>query len=252
MLGKKFFGKKNVAPPVPSADPLEGHRHVLAHLAREEAEKPLQRAQVAGHIVFDLIFRILQTDRGCRIEDLVATLAATGGFSCVLAAVSEFGGRDINDGTNDLVTVQTQNGQKYIFGNLTNKYVFESQHSLLSLAMGAAQHVGASLSVEDVNDAFAHVSKTLGDSSFGTPRLPKQNMPALPPVEMLRSAWSRVDEALVLYAVNPQQKPTAIGFALAEAIDKGHTALDPRLLAQIAIEYAIPTSKLWPDTVGPR
>jgi hypothetical protein len=250
MFGRRVFGRKGSDNPVEA--PAErkpenpGHAHVLDLLRREETEKPLQRQQVAGHIIFDLVYRLAADERGCRIEDLIAILASTGGHSCTLAAIAEHEAAPGSGHEHDFLVVKAKDGQKYIFGNIANRYLFESEHAMLSIAMGTAQQLGASLSIDDVHDAMRHVAGSIGGEAFGVPRLPEAHMPRDRVINYAAYLWPKVQEALDLYEVDPLKRPMAIGFALAEAIDKGQQALDLRLMALIAIECAIPIAKVTP------
>ena len=57
-----------------------GHQATLHHLREREQEEPLIRMEVAGTVFFDLFYRLLQgeSERGVRIDDLVAALARSG------------------------------------------------------------------------------------------------------------------------------------------------------------------------------
>jgi hypothetical protein len=250
MFGRKTFGTKHSAPQPPPASgaprDMPGHRNVLEHLDREAAANPVQRQQVAGRIVFDLVCEMIASDRGVRMEDLVAVLASAGGFACAIAGLQDFIALEGREQPNDLVWIEGKDRLQYIFGDLPNRYLLESEHALLSLAMGAAAGLGASLSLDDAHSAFKHCASTVGAPEFGVPRLPAENMPGDHPVNYVIHLWSKIQEALDLYEVKPSQRPAALGFALQQAITFGKDAISPKLAAIIAIECAVPTSKIQP------
>lgn len=254
-----IFGRRTSPPPPrqpPPSPPAEqrvdaplGHRNVLDHLRKVEGTEPLARPQLVGKLLFDLFTQMIATDRGVRIEDLIAVLASTGGFSCLMAALSSAHDDD-RSLPNSLVIMTGKDGHQYFFGDLPNRYLVESHLSLLSLALGAAQSCGGQVSLAMVHDAMAHVAGTVGGESFGQPRLPAANQLSDLPFNYVRHMWPKVLEALRLYEVQPTQWPAAIGFALQRAIDAGKTAIDPTLAARIAIECAVPMAKLEPRRIS--
>ncbi|APE27276.1 hypothetical protein BMF35_a0447 [Aurantiacibacter gangjinensis] len=61
---------------------------------------------------------------------------------------------------------------------------------------------------------------------------------------MVEVAKGPCAEALDTYEVPLQQRPAAFGFALQRVIDAGKQAADPAAMAQLAVECAVPMSKL--------
>ncbi|MER9301251.1 hypothetical protein NKI38_33200 [Mesorhizobium sp. M0621] len=178
------FGRKTSSSPQTSPSPPAGggdseahpgHRAVLAHLRRTEGEQPLARPQLVGRLLFDMICKMIANDRGVRMEDLLAILASTGGFSCLVAALSEVGWSP-PDG-NSLTIVTGKDSHRYFFGDLPNRYLIESEFALLNLALGAAQACGGSVSLDMVHQTMRHVASTVGGESFGQPQLPAEHRP---------------------------------------------------------------------------
>lgn len=216
---------------------------MLAHLRRAEAEQPLARPQLVGRLLFDMICKMIATERGVRMEDLLAILASSGGFACLLAALSETRG-------SGLTVVQGKDGHRYCFGNPPNRYLIEDRYALLSLALGAAQACGGTVSLDMVAEAVGHVAGTVGGAEFGKPRLPPDHQPGDLPINYVRYLWPKILEALTLYEVSATQRPTALGFALQRTIEAGRTAVDPTLAARIVIECAVPMAKVDPERIA--
>jgi hypothetical protein len=252
-----FFGRKPSSSPQTSPSPPAGggngeahpgHRAVLDHLRRTEGEQPLARPQLVGRLLFDMICKMIANGgHGVRMEDLLAILASTGGFSCLVAALSEVGRSPLPG--NSLAIVTGKDGHHYFFGDLPNRYLIESEFALLSLALGAAQAFGGSVSLDMVHQTMRHVAGTVGGESFGQPQLPAEHRPGDLPFNYVRFLWPRVLEGLKLYEVPPAQAPIAIGFALQRAIEAGKDAIDPTLAARIAIECAVPMAKVDPKRI---
>src|SRR6266849_1272615 len=83
-----IFGKRPAAPTPPSPpseDPKDhpGHRAVLNRLRTLDATQPEARLQLAGSILFDLVYQMVKGERGARIEDFLAILGSVGGHACI-------------------------------------------------------------------------------------------------------------------------------------------------------------------------
>jgi hypothetical protein len=253
-MRRPMFGRRTTATPPPAPPQSEradsGHAAVLARLRATDAGDPLARPQLAGRILFDFTYRMIQNERGARIEDLLAILASTGGFACIHAALTTLAEQGKTTQEAGIVTARGQDGNDYLFGDLPNRALIESELALLSLALGAAQACGGQISIEMVHDAMRHVAGSVGGAEFGVPRLPEQHRPGDLPINYVRHIWPKIAEALDLYEVPVEQRPTAIGFALQQAIDLGKDTLDPTIAARIAVECAVPMAKLDPARFG--
>ncbi|APE27277.1 hypothetical protein [Aurantiacibacter gangjinensis] len=165
------FGRKGTTAANVKARPgvPDGHRHVLELLDREEADKPHQRAQMAGRILFDLSLRMMNDERGVHVDSLVAALASCGGAACLQAAFDAVKqqGKTLEDA--GFYVMEGADGQTYYYEDAPNFYLWENPASLLSLALGAAQDAGGNVSAQMVEQAMGHVASTVGTPEFGVP-----------------------------------------------------------------------------------
>lgn len=247
------FGRKGIGsaqPQGPRAGVPDGHRHVLEHLERGEDDNPHQRTQLAGAVLFDLAMRMIKTERGVRVEDLLGALSAVGGLYCAVAAVREIVERGSDPSGNEIVIIQGNDGRQYIFGDLPNRYLLENPFSLLSLAMGAAHAKGATISLDDATSVFSHVAGTAGGEDFGKPRLPATHQPFDTPIAVALNLFGFFGKACAEYEVSASKRPEAFGFALQRAIDAGASALDPQTMIKIVIEYAVPAARIAPGDIA--
>jgi len=236
--------------------PPDGHAALLQHLKDMEAADPLIRIKLAGRIVFDMVGNMLRGERGVRIEDLLGVLASTGGFACLAAAADELPRLPAGqDHQHALVVVTDDQGRRYFFGDLPNKYLVDGPMALLGLALAAAREHGAAMPPDAVTAVMRRVAgHDIGkDGVFGHPVLPEAHRLADLPINFVRHLWPRIVEALTLYEVPVAQRPAALGMALQIAIDEGKEVLAPAMAATIAIECAVPMAKidpqaLWNDT----
>jgi len=244
-----IFGRKGVSStPAGSGSGSEsekdhpGHQAVLRHLAEKEKTEPGIREQVAGGILFDYAYRLLQDDRGARIENLLAMLASVGGQQCLVPIVESAPPNATLDEL-QLMGVNGNDGRLYLFGDPPNRLLLESPDSLLSLAFGAAHGLGAPVTLEMIHAEMKKVASTVGGPDYEALDLPEQNM-IDKPTEWARHFNQKIVEALDLYEVPPMRRATAIGYAVAKAIDMGKGALDPMIAARIVMQCATRTSKV--------
>lgn len=255
-----MFGRKKVQPPSPpppppppsAEDPRDhpGHQAVLRHLGEREKEEPLIRAQVAGGALFDLFARLLASERGVRIEDLIAALASIGGHLCLTSVMDPLAAQGLGPKSAGMMEVADREDNLYYFGDAPNRLLAESEHSLLSLVLGAAHAHGAPVSLEMLHEAMKRTAASVGSDDFGTSTVPEAHQQSLSPFDWVRHGRLRAIEALDLYQVPPQLRPAAVGFAIQRAIGAGRDVLDPLVSARIEIDFAVPMAKVDPRLFG--
>ena len=249
-----MFGRRTTPPPQQPSDgsPEPGHAHVLALLDREEQEKPLQRVQLTGRILFDLACQVLSDDKGVRMENLLALLASVGGHQCIaplleLAAAQGKTPQDLG-----IMVAEGADGRTYYFGDAPNKLLVESQYSLLSLAFGAAQDCGAAVTVDMIHAEMKQVAAAVGSGdAFFAFELPERNQ-IDNPANWAAHFTPKFVEACDLYRVPPLERATAFGFAIYQAITTGKGAIDPLIAARIVLGCATRCAKVDPRSLEQR
>jgi hypothetical protein len=241
-----LFGRRKADPPPGGSgdNPKDhpGHQAVLRHLSEKEKVEPGIREQVAGGILFDFAFQLLKDERGVRIENLLAMLASVGGRQCLVPIIETAPPNTTLDQMS-LKGLKGNDGHMYLFGDPPNRLLLESPDSLLSLAFGAAQALGAPVTLEMIHHEMGTVASRAGTPEFETLDLPEQHKIDRPS-EWARAFTTKIVEALDLYEVPPLRRATAIGYALQKAIDMGKESLDPLVAARIVLQCATRTSKL--------
>ncbi len=243
-----IFGRKNVAaptgptPPSKKVDKNPGHQAVLHQLREEEKSDPGVRERLAGAVIFDLSCQLLNSERGVRMEDLLAMLASVAGQECIapILARATMGTTPQQLG---LTVIKGNDGRYYFFGDPPNRLLAESSDSVISLAFGAAQALGAPVTVKMIGDEMAKVAKRVGGPDFETLDLPPEHMTDRP-TEWARVFRAKLAEALDLYEVPPMRRACAIGYAIQKAMNAGRDTLDPMMAAQIVLQCATRTAKV--------
>lgn len=220
-----------------------GHQAVLRHLLEREKSEPGIREKLAGSILYDFTYDLMKDDRGVRIENMIAMLASVAGQQCI-APILDAGGPDVTMEQLGLTVVKGKDGRFYFFGDPPNRLLIESPDALLSLAFGAAQSLGAPVTIEMIREEMGKVASRVGGPDFETLDLPPQNMVDRP-TEWARVFTPKLLPPLDLYEVPPMRRATAIGYTLYQAILASKDNVGPLLAAQIALQCATRTSKVY-------
>lgn len=243
-----LFGRKKVTPPTgprdPSDDPKDqpGHQAVLRHLLEKEKVEPGARERLAGAIVFDLAYDLLKNERGVQIEIILAVLASVAGQECIAPIIAAAPSNATMEELG-LTVVKGSDGRFYFFGDPPNRLLVESQDSVISLAFGAAQALGAPVTMDMISEEMRKVASRVGGTDFESLDLPPKHMVDRP-TEWARVFRAKLAEALDLYDVPPMRRATALGYALQKAIEVGKQSLDPFIAAQIVLQCATRTAKV--------
>lgn len=235
--------------PEPAQSATPGHDALLNHLDEKDKEDPVVRLQVAGKGVFDVACQVLSGlggREGIRVEDLLALLGSTGGFSVILTVLAHLKEAGDSLETAGIQHIGTKDGKHYYFGEFPNHILLNSEMSVLGLSLGMAQKLGGEVGFDEVSEASTHVINTIGTPEFGVPRLPEAHRPVIAPAEFVSQLWPRINAELDRYQVHFLHKPTVIGFAIQNAMQAGKETLPPDLAAKIIIECAVPMSRLDP------
>lgn len=250
-----MFGRRKTPPTPPQQPPggdKPGHAHVLAHLDREEADKPYQRTQLVGNILFETTQEAVAQDGRIRVENVIVTLASIGGQQCLaplLQRLAEEGKQPQDVG---MTVLKGDDGHLYFFGDLPNQMLAEKQTSLISLAFGAAAQIGAKVSVEMIMQEMKTVARKAGTGDgFLELDLPPQHQ-VDSPLDIVAAFGPRLVEICDLYRVPPLDRQVAFGFALQRVLTMTKGVIDPDLAVSIILQAAVRASKIDPNRVAQR
>lgn len=243
-----WFGRKKVTPPTgpgnPSDDPKHqpGHQAVLRHLLEKEKAEPGVRERLAGAILFDLAYDLLKNERGVQIEIILAVLASVAGQECIAPIIAAAQNETTMEELG-LTVVKGHDGRFYFFGDPPNRLLVESPDSVISLAFGAAQALGAPVTMTMIQEEMRKVASRVGGTDFESLDLPPEHMVDRP-TEWARVFRVKLAEGMDLYDVPPMRRAAALGYALQKAIAAGKETLDPLVAAQIVLQCATRTAKV--------
>jgi hypothetical protein len=222
-----------VAPPQDAAEPPHPGEAALLHaIAERLPTDPLIGAKLGG--------KEINTERGVHAESLLTALGALAGYACQASVRAAAVASGLPE-TAGLITVEA-NGQKFFFGDVLNKPLAESAHSVWAFAAGAAQEAGCA-SLLDFKEIFAHVAKSVGGDDFGKPRVTGHAAQDTP-LNFVRALWPALLPLVKKYCPDPERWPALYAVAVYDAIMAARGTLDPCLALRIVMESAIPMSKI--------
>lgn len=204
---------------------------------------PLVGAKIGGKEVVQWLIAMFKTEKGVHIESLLSALGSLAGYACQSSVREEFLQTKKLPESQVFITARGADGKNYYFGDLLNKPLAESQYSVWALAAGTAQHLG-SRDLVDLNNIFEHVAQTVGDPSFGVPRIPENHSPSEAPANYVKHIWPKTLPLLEKYCVQPAEWPILFGIAIQEVQTMGKNVIDPSLALSIVMESAVPMSKV--------
>lgn len=245
MLKKLFAllgGATTAAAPkaAPRSSPAE--EALLRQIEERSKTDPLIGAKIGSKEVTQRLLAGMKTERGVHIESLICALGSLAGYSCQAALRA----MAVSQGLPEvalLTQVETKDGKTYFFGDNLNKLLAESQYSVWGVAAGGAQQAGCANLVE-VSEIFQHTSSTVGTAAFGVPRIPEEHRPHDTPLNYVRTLWPALRPLVVKFCPNPEHWPILLSLSIQEVIAMGKSVLDPCLALRIAMESAVPMSKV--------
>lgn len=243
--GCSMFGRKGLSP---AAKPEPKRVSSMEELAAAQNHvATAEHAKVAGELFFDLCYQQLAQDQNAvGVEDFIGLLASAGGVACIATSLIEWEFVRMRPFEGEPILDQQVGGQTFYCGDLPTRYLYESQLSVLDIALPYAMKHGAAIDHDFLHEPVAHAMRTVGTSQFGVPRLPAAHRLNATPVELARTAWPQADYLFDKVDLALQYRPAALGFAIGKALDKAATVIDPLVMATIAVECAVPMSMVDP------
>jgi hypothetical protein len=200
------------------------------------------KVKFGGREICQVVMNGLKDKRGIHIESLLTCLGALAGYACQ-ACVRENNARaGVQPPESGLAVASGADGRKYFFGDPLNKPLAESRYSVWSLTAGAIQQLGKPL--PDLEGIFKHVAATVGGAEFGIPRIPEGHRPGDLPLNFLKVIWPQILPIARKYCEEPDHLPIVFGLAVQHAILMSKGVIDPTLAGTIAMECAVPMSKV--------
>ncbi|MCC3859941.1 hypothetical protein [Pseudemcibacter aquimaris] len=230
-------------------DPIFNDK-LLEAASNTSSKNEISTPQEASAKITQLILAELSSEKGVHIETALATLGALSGFSCQMAIREAFvksGKISLDDA---FVVVETNSNEKFYMGPLLNECIVsnkQGQHSVWGFIGGAVQSLEKPL--PELEPIFARTSATIGGDEFAKFEVADKNQPHFPSEELLWKYWNITRNILMVNDQDPMFWPFILGISTQQIILQGKNAIDPSLAAKIAMEAAIPMSKIDPQRI---
>ena len=212
-------------------------------LGQKRHEDPTAGARIGGKELVQRLLEALKEERGVHIESLLTCLGALAGYACQMtprAALIEAQGIPEDK---VFMIMTSKAGERFFFGDALNKPLVEDKYSVWALAGGQAQHLGCAQLI-DIQEIFAYVASTVGSDTFGIPRVPEQHRSRFLPIDYVKVVWPAMFPIVEEFCGEPVYWPLLHGFAIQEVMEMGKSVIDPGLALTIAMESAVPMSKI--------
>jgi hypothetical protein len=211
----------------------------------------------------------LKTARGVHTETLLTVIGGLTGFAAQNAALDRITSKTQQDSTGRPLTfavAHTKGGDKFLFGDAINVYLFPEAQSVLPLgALVAGAAVSAGVKEADLpnyGEIAAHVASVVGTPEFGKLRVREGVDPQLQPLDALIKFWPNTRDVLARSPVKqlfrrqerPLQEihwPIILGLVASQYIAMTKQVLNPSISAALIMESAVITSKIDPELIEP-
>lgn len=237
------FGPKTTPPPAARTKEVPTRESMMRAVAEKRKEQPLIGPIIVSREILARLMKASTTERGVHIESALARLAALAGYACQAGVRAELVHRQGLAENKVFIRVETQGGGRYFMGDPLNKPLVESQHSVWSLALGMARHLGWKGEL-DLDELFRHVAGSLGSPAFGQPRLPEGHPIGEPLIDGLKVLWPAYLPLLKDFCASPLEWPIAYAMAVQQLMEQGKAVLEPGLALRLVMECAVPMSKV--------
>jgi hypothetical protein len=187
-------------------------------------------------------------DRSGRIQvpALLNALGACAGFAAQAAVWHELVLPAKRNPGDFFIFCTTTSGERYLFGEALNRFLYQTGPHRLSFFSLAAGQVANASEMPDVGEIARHVAQSLGSPGFGRPRLP-MHLSELPRAALTR-LWPKTAPMLKA-GYRPAEWPAVLGAVAYAIVNMTRAAVAPPLAVRIMLEAAVPISKLDPTTV---
>jgi hypothetical protein len=215
---------------------------LLRAIEERRREDPLIGAKLGAKEINQRLINAMKGEKGVHVESFLCALGSLAGYACQANLRAQSLEKGLPQ-TSEFIVVETKDGAKYFFGDPLNAALAESQHSVWSLAAGAAQHNGAS-TLPDVAEIFKHVTESVGGEAFGVPRVPEAHRAGDAPINYLKVLWPKLLPVVKQFCAKSGEWPVLYGLAIQEAIDMSKSVIAPEIAVSLVMESAIPMSKV--------
>lgn len=222
---------------------LTASEQALLQTALEERKKNTAAGVFFGsRVVHRRLLDMMQESGPVHTPSVLCALGSLAGYACQ-ASLREHARNLGLEETAPFIKVEAADGKTYFYGDPLNDALAESKVSVWNLVATAAREAGCQ-QLPDMKEMFAHVTSTVGQPGFGVPRVPEKHSPRGLPLDMLRTHARMLLPLARKFCATPGELPILFAMALQDCIAQSKSLVPPHVAFLLAMESAIPMSKI--------
>lgn len=190
-------------------------------------------------------------------ETLMSVIGSLAGFAALNSVLDNYVKKGKPIPLNGLVTVDTDDGQRFYFGDLLNAYIVPqpggTQHTLWAYVAGGLVGSGVDpQDLPDVNEMFRRAAETVGSPSYGVLSVPEENQPHIQAKTALELFWMPTVGILThqkdfgegnLKHLDSEYWPIILSIVAHTFLGQTKEIIDPIIAGRIVMESGIIASK---------
>lgn len=220
----------------------EQEKKYFAMLAEQKKTDPLIGVSKGSEDIFKSLMMITRDDKGVvNIHDVTLYAAGLAGYACQAVCVETNLIRDKKQFNELFHLIVTPKGEKYIFGDCINEYLFTSNHSVWNLVLGMYKHMYTSLKAPSPAGHIKKVVESLGNPDYMV--CGEYKPEAL--VDMLGLVWKNLAPKMSRYCPNPEEWPVLYAMVLQKVLGASKGVIDPNISMNFIAEMLVFSSKMY-------
>lgn len=264
-MSAKAFGRRIAAVGAAGGPERPDVNTLIRMISERRGSDPLICEKIAADEMLRTMTSAMaeQDSRGVHAETLIAALAGLAGYACLVSAratvalltaapapVEGAGSAGTRPAVLSLDQFGGPDGRTYYLGEAIDGPLVDNQLSVWNIILGGPAASGM-VDPPDRPELLAHVTASLGTAQFGLPRLALGGYPpAEPPLGFVRAFWPLLLPKAKLFCPLPEQWPVLYAFAVQQAVDLCKDAVRPHIAVRLALECAVPMSRVDPLDVA--
>ena len=221
---------------------------VLDAVEQAAVEKPYIEQEVTGRELHDNILEALRDQSEARIETAIGVMASLAGFCCLYPVYAKYERGEIFPEQSDFQIEVAPDGTRYFYGNMIDDRLFGGEDSVCEILFDKGKRLGIT-AAPDISSVVAHSQSVMGTRDFGMVRVSQDHCPRDLPSNFVRYLMPSYIPLLRRYDPDPEKFRHSFAFAVCRLMEQNCETLSPDLALKIAIECAVPMSRLDPAEV---
>lgn len=238
------FGIEAAAKEVTSDDVkakfIEDEKAYIASIQARRKEDPLIGVKEGSKDIFKSLMLVARDDKGvCNVHDVVLYAAGLAGYSCQAAVMETQIIRDNKKFNEVFHLVISPTGDKFIFGDAINDYLFGNKHSVWNMLSRSFKKLYPGLSVPSAAPIIKKVTANIVNPDY---KVVGEHSPS-ELNDMYAMIWKTIYIKMRNYCPNPEEWPILYSMVLQKALAQTKGMIDPSFEMNFICEAAVFASK---------